>query len=61
MIFQNQVPASSFGSHGVRLVLQVFLPLLSTVWWAYQRREQALRDLAESEACSRAIMLTSHD
>lgn len=32
------------------LPLQVFLPLLSTVWWAFQRREQALRDLAESEA-----------
>jgi uncharacterized membrane protein len=32
------------------LRLQVFLPLLSTVWWAFQRREQALRDLAESEA-----------
>ena len=31
-------------------ILQVFLPLLSTVWWTYQRREQALRDLAESKS-----------
>ncbi|CAL5222534.1 g4909 [Coccomyxa viridis] len=39
----------------------VFLPLLSTVWWTYQRREQALRDLAETKILLQHIALAHKD
>ena len=39
-------------------ILQVFLPLLSTVWWAYRRREQALTELAEGTATYNACQLS---